>query len=120
MWILAALVAGVGALQYVMTSAEEHSSLQRDRKKRQEIAEEEPHLDLTGARAFWHAQVGLVGNYHIKGMPKDAVFIAQLRELTEDQFLVLTDPDDVEVARVLLWDVDNYSEFSPPEKEVTN
>lgn len=97
----------------------EQQALRLDRRKRQQQREEEPLLDLTGARAFWQTQVDEVGNYHIKGMPKSAVLIARLSELTEDHFLVLHDEHNQEVARVLLWDVDDYSEFEPPE-EATN
>jgi len=94
----------------------EQQALRLDRRKREQAREEEPLLDLTGARAFWQVQIGEVGNYHIKGMPKGAVFIARLSELTEDHFLVLQDENDDEVARILLWDVDDYSEFEPPEE----
>lgn len=119
MWLLVGLGAFVAAAQLVGAWAEEHDSLRRERKKRQQIADEEPLLDLTGARAFWQSQVGEIGNYHTKVMPKEAVLIAQLRELTEDHFLVLTDPGGVEVARVLLWDVDNYTEFEESEEAVS-
>ena len=94
---------------------EERRKLAFEQRKRRQEYEQERKREQEEARenalAFWASQVGLVGNYHLKGMPKGAKLTRLLRAV-EDQQLVLQGAQHT--MRVLWWYVLDYAEFTPP------
>lgn len=111
MGLLLAVVAITITAQIGSSWAEEYTNLR--------LIEQKNVLGFSeGVSAFWHSQLGEIGRYHLVGMPKEAVLIARLHNISNNNSLVLCDENHKIIGRIPFKDVDQYYCGLPPAEDI--